>query len=68
MGLRSLAEWGLGLAALQTLLTFVPNAGPAAVIARYLIWLVLGIGFLYWVGHAGMTAGLVLGDALRPPT
>lgn len=68
MGLRSLAGWGVGLAAVQTLLTFLPNAGGVAVIARHLIWIVLGIGFLYWVGHAGTIAGHALGEALRPPT
>lgn len=67
MGLRSLAEWGALLAGLQALLTFLPNAGVLAVIARYALWIAMGVGFLWWVGRAGMDAGHALGQALRPP-
>ncbi len=67
MGLRSLAEWGAVLATFQAFLTFLPNAGAPAVIARYALWIVMGVGFLWWIGRAGMDAGHALGQALRPP-
>lgn len=67
MVLKSLAGWGATLAAIQAVLVLTPISGPAAAIARHVIWIVLGVGFLYWVGQTGLSAGHSLGMALRPP-
>lgn len=67
MVMKSLAGWGATLAAIQAVLVLTPMSGPIAAIARHLIWIVLGVGFLYWIGQAGLSAGDALGAALRPP-
>lgn len=65
MTLSTLVEWVAGLALVQTLLVFLPHASAPAVLARYLLWFAMGVGFLYWVGQGGLDVGRLIGSALR---
>ena len=67
MTLSTLVEWGEGLAIVQALLVFLPHASGPVVLARYALWLAMGVGFLYWVGESGVDVGRMIGQALRPP-